>query len=312
MALNLHHLRIFVAIVEHGTLSEAGEALGITQPAVSRQATALEEALGERLFDRGPREIRLTEAGALLARYGRRLFTVEAEAEHALGELRRLERGRLRLGASLTIANHLLPPLLAEFADNHPELELSVQIANTETTQSRLREGEIELALTEGVVDDPLFTRRVFARDRLVLVLPPDHALAGQRRVSRTRALKEAMILREPGSGTRAMVERGFGGGPLEPKMVLGSAEAIKAVVARGLGVSVLSEWTVAPEVRRGELVAVELTGDRWSRDLHVVRLVDRTPSRAESAFLERLEGVERLAGVERLEDARPTLEPRA
>src|SRR5580700_2167879 len=139
--MNLNHLAIFHAVAETRGISLGAERLHISQPAVSKQIQELERSLGTKLFDRIPRGVRLTESGELLAGHARRLFALEAEAETALGELRGLERGRLAVGASLTIGVYLLPDVLAKFHQRYPGIELAVDIANTDEVQTRLLDG---------------------------------------------------------------------------------------------------------------------------------------------------------------------------
>lgn len=285
--MNYNHLMIFLAVAEEGGISRGAERLYISQPAVSKQLGLLEASLGLTLLERTPKGTVLTEAGRLLLEYARRLSGLEREAETAMAEMRGVERGTLTLGASLTVGAYLLPSLLAEYARRYPSIVLSLQIANTETIQSRLREGVLDLALTEGFADDPELTAEVFAHDALVAVAPPGHPLLAVAPIPAARFVQEPLILREPGSGTRAVVEQAFRekGLMAVPRLSLGSIEAIKGAVAAGAGLAIVSRLAVNLELETGRLSLLPLSDLTLRRPLH--RLVRRgaPESRAAQAF---------------------------
>jgi DNA-binding transcriptional LysR family regulator len=287
--MNLQHLRVFVAVAEAGRIGEAAEHLGTSQPAVSRQVAALERTLGLRLLDRLPRGVRLTEAGRLLLEHARRVFTAERSAEDALAEFRGLQRGRLCFGASLTIGSYLLPPALVAFHGAHPAIEIEQVVANTAEIQQRLLAGSLDFAMTEGLVESELLTSRVFHRDRLVLVVGRSHPLARRRRIASAELPKHPLILREPGSGTRVIVEQALRRKRVTPTiaMSLGSAEAIKATVALGECVAIVSELAVRDELSSGSLVEVTMHDLAIRRELHLLRRTDHTRSPAADAFLQ-------------------------
>jgi len=286
--MNYNHLMIFLAVAEEGGISRGAERLYISQPAVSKQLGLLEASLGLTLLERTPKGTRLTEAGRVLAGYARRLSGLEGEAAAAMAELRGTERGTLTLGASLTVGAYLLPSLLADYARRYPKIVLSLQIANTETIQSRLREGMLDMALTEGFADDPELTAEVFAHDALVAVAPPGHPLLADAPISAARFVQEPLILRESGSGTRAVVEQAFWekGLTAVPRLSLGSTEAIKGAVAAGAGLAMVSRLAVSLELETGRLALLPLSDLTLRRPLH--RLTRRTvpPPRALAAFL--------------------------
>jgi len=293
--MNLNHLAIFHAVAGEQSISRGAERLCISQPAASRQLGEFERKVGTPLFDRLPRGVRLTQAGALLFDYSRRLFALEAEAEAALAELRGLERGHLSIGASLTIGDYLLPALLAGFQQRHPQLTVSLEIANTAEIQSHLQSGSLDMGLTEGFADDPALQVHVFGHDLLVAIAPPDHplALAAQRGdIVTPRQFSQArLVAREAGSGTRAVVEQQFArlGLSLAPRMSLGSIEAVKRAVAAGAGVAVVSALAVQSEREAGQLVVVPLDGLIIRRPLHRLGLRGKHQSRAAQAFADAL-----------------------
>ena len=186
--MNRNHLALFQAVAQAGSISAAATAVRVSQPAVSRQIAELEDELGIRLLDRHPRGCRLTEAGGILAAYASRWQSVEKDAARAIEEFRGLKRGRLTVGASLTIGGYLLPGMLSEFHCRYPEIELQVEIGNTEHVHRALLAGTIELGLTEGTLDAEELESTVFFQDELVAIAPPNHPLMRKGAVSAARS----------------------------------------------------------------------------------------------------------------------------
>lgn len=272
-------------------MGRGAERLFISQPAVSKQIAELEAALGMTLFDRHPKGVRLTEAGTLLLGYARRLAAWEREAEQAMAELAGLERGTLTLGASLTIGAYLLPERLAVYRSRYPNITLTLEIANTETIQRRLSEGALDLGLTEGFSDAPDLDASVFAHDELVAIAPPDHPLLACLPLTIARLCQEPLILRERGSGTRAVLERALTerGLHVEPALTLGSTEAITRAVAAGAGLAVVSRLALTLELETGRLALLPLSDFSLRRPLHRLRRRHASESRAARAFLDLL-----------------------
>src|SRR6516164_1229010 len=285
--MNLNHLAVFHAVAQTGSMTLGAERLDISQPAVSKQVQELEKALGVHLFDRVGRRVRLSRAGEVLADYARRLFALAHEAEEAMMDVRAAGRGRLAIGASTTIGTYLLPCVLAEFWRRHPRVELLVHIENTEQVHRRLARHELDVGLTEGFVDEEEFDAEVFHQDQLVLIAAPGHRLTGQARVPLSAVREERFILREPGSGTRAVEERALVRLKLPVRMVmaLGSTEAIKRVVAEGVGLAVVSRLAVQAECAAGTLAILPVSGFRIERPLHLVRRRGRRDGPALQAF---------------------------
>lgn len=269
--MNRNHLALFQAVAEEGSFSRGAERLFISQPAVSKQIAEFERALSTRLFDRVPKGVQLTESGELLLGYARRLSALEEEAEQAMGELHGLTRGRLRVGASLTIGAYVLPEVFGAFRERYPGVELSLEIANTETIERLVEQGAADIGLTEGLAENPLLEATVFLEDELVPIAPPNHPILKTGPVTAAHLCHEPFLLREPGSGTRAVVERAFAqqGLTLRPVMSLGSIEAIKRAVAAGVGLAVVSRLTLGLELETGRLAIVPLSDLTIRRPLH-------------------------------------------
>ncbi|HEX2732371.1 MAG TPA: LysR family transcriptional regulator [Polyangiaceae bacterium] len=291
MPLNLNQLRVFNAICEELSMTAAARRLQISQPAVSKQLSELEQSIGTALVDRLPRGIRLTQAGELLKLHARRLFQAEEGAELALAELLGLSAGRLSVGASTTIGGYLVPPLLGEFSARFPKIVLELTIGNTEAIIQAVLEGELDLGLTEGLVTAEGVEHSVFAHDTMVAIVTAKHPQAGKRGLPVRELAALPWISRERGSGTRAVIEAALAarGVRVEPSMTLGSTEAIKNAVAAGLGCAMVSRKTVELELEIGRLVELDVDGLHVPRALHLVTLKGKQPSPAASEFMERL-----------------------
>jgi DNA-binding transcriptional LysR family regulator len=289
--MNRNHLALFQAVAKAGSISAGAEQVKVSQPAVSKQIAELENSLGVRLLDRLPRGCRLTEAGNILADYANRLHVLEQDAGRAMEEYRGLKQGRITLGASLTIGAWLLPQALTEFHRIYPKIELQLQTANTEQIENSLLEGSLELGLTEGTSESAELESTVFFRDELVVIAPVDHPLLKKRCVTLRDICREPFILREEGSGTRAVVERSLRrhGFKVRPILSLASPAAIKNLVAAGMGLSIVSRLIVALEVKAGHLGIIPVKDFKISRPLHMQHLRSRQQSPAMEKFLELL-----------------------
>ena len=289
--MNRNHLALFHAVAQAGGISRGAERLHVSQPAVSKQIKELEDALGIRLLERLPRGSRLTDGGKLLAQYVQRMAVVEEETARAIEEFRGLKRGRLAVGASTTIGAYLLPQVFGEFHRQHPDIELELEIANTETIQNQLMAGSIEVGLTEGLMEAEHLDSEVFHEDELVAIAPRGHPLLKQKRVTARELCREPFILREAGSGTRAVVERALGkrGLKVKPVLSLASPEAIKRAVIAGVGIAIVSRLAISCELQIGSLAVIPVKDLAIHRPLHLQKLRSKTPSPAVSQFLKLL-----------------------
>ncbi len=286
MALNLHLLRLFAAVAGHGGFSRAAEALHISQPAVSKGVREFEAQVGARLLERGPGGVTPTEAGQVLLRHATPLFAAERAAEEDLAALRGLTRGSLSVGASTTIGTYLLPPLLGAFHRAHPGVELRLRNANTAGVAELLLARELDVALVEEPVEHPGLVVRPWRGDRMVVIAAPGHRLAGTT-LEPGKHADEVVIVREPGSGTRDVVWAALTAHGVRPRATLevGSTEAVKQVVAAGLGVAVVSAAAAVDQLALGTLVALDVRGFAVGRTLTRLSLPDRRPSAAAAAF---------------------------
>lgn len=289
LSVTLEQLRIFVAVAERQHVTQAAEALGLAQSAVSRAVAALEARHAVRLFDRVGRRVELTEAGRTLLVEARAVLGQAARAETALAEFGRLERGTLILQASQTIAGYWLPRHLAAYRLAHPRIAIRLAVGNTRQVQASVAAGEAELGFIEGLAEGEDCRSAVVARDQLVVLVAPDHPWAEGPAPGPADLARAAWVLREPGSGTRAMFEAALAGmgvdpGGLDVRLELPSNEAVRGAVEAGLGATALSASVAAPSLEAGLLRLVDTPLPE--REFHVLRRRDRPPSRAAAALL--------------------------
>lgn len=287
MQLNLHRLWIFLNVVDRGGFSAAAQQLFMSQPSVSNQVRQLEQSLKATLIDRSGARIRPTPEGEVLADYARRIFLLAGEAVAAIEQLKNLEAGELVVGGTSTVGTYLLPRLIARFHRRHPDLRFAVRTGNGEQVLRDLLDGEVGIAVfadrpdADQVVVEPMFS------DRLVLIAPPDHALAGCT-AAPADLTGERFLMRERGSATRRLQEETlvhWGLEALEPIDMSGT-ETLKQGVAAALGVSLISEHAVAHETREGELAVIHVDPAPPARPVVVGYRRDRLLSAAERAFL--------------------------
>ena len=288
--MNLHLLRIFAAVAEHRSFSRAASALFISQPAVSKAVRQLEHQLDLALMERGvrgaggARGVRLTESGQALFEHARGIFALERAATEEVRARVGLQRGRLALGASTTVAGYWLPPYAAQFARQVPGAQLQIRVGNTQAVGAALIGCEIDLALVEGQVNDARIAATHWRDDELQIIAARDAALARRRKPTLEELNAQAWLLRESGSGTREVTDRVMHARRIEPERTIefGSNEGIARAVAAGLGVAMLPARVVRELVRMGELKALTLSHSIASslvRPLYLLQLRERPHS---------------------------------
>ena len=285
-SLNLHRLRVFHAVARRESYSRAAEDLRISQPAVSKHVLDLEEELGAKLFHRLGRRIVLTEAGRLMTDYAQRIFLLADEARRALEELQGLERGRLHLGASSTPGNYLLPKALAAFQAKYPRLEVSLNIMASHDVVEQVLRQDLDLGFVGATFSADLHVQP-YVEDELILILRPGHPLASIRTISREALEKETFVLRDVASGTRTVAEaelkvRGIA---IRRLLELRSVEAVKQAAAEGLGISFISRYAIALEVRHKVLAVAADPRLRFRRPLVMISRKDARLSPSALAF---------------------------
>ncbi|MCE8028666.1 LysR family transcriptional regulator [Halomonas daqingensis] len=282
--MNLHLLRIFVRVVEAGSFSRAAEALGISQPAVSKAVRELESQLEIPLLDRQGRSFKPSEPGQALYDYGRSIFALEREAQETLAAFYGLERGRLTIGASTTIATYWLPPLIAEFHTRHPHIEIRLVSENTKQIIELLIDCRLDVALVEGQVLDSRVEARHWLKEEMVVIAADSTTLAMQEPVVDQQ---NVWVVREHGSGSREATEALLRELDIRPPRTIevGSNEAIVQMVSSGIGLGLVPRICARDQLRLGQVKQVDIGRPAIGRQLYRVRLPHRTISQAGIAF---------------------------
>ncbi len=284
----LRQLRVFESVARHLSFSRAAEELFLSQPAVSMQIKQLENQVGLPLFEQIGKKIYLTEAGKELYHYSRAVAQQLSDMEHALNELKGLERGRLSI-AVVSTANFFAPQLLARFVQQHPGVQVSLSVVNRETVLRQLAENEIDLAIM-GLPPEGLDVRwQPFMENPLVVIAPPSHPLTQERRIPMKRLAEEVFVIREPGSGTRGAMERFFAEHRVQLKtsMQMGTNEAIKQAVQAGMGLGVVSYHTIELELETKRLKVLDVVGFPIRRNWYLVHRQQKRLSKVAEAFRE-------------------------
>lgn len=285
--MTLEQLRIFIAVAEREHLTQAAEALNLTPSAVSSAIRVVEERYGIALFHRTGRRIELTQTGEAFLPEAKATLARAASADLFLTEIGGLKRGTLTLAASQTVAGSWLPPRLMRFKAAYPAIDVRLEASNTEHVAEAVLDGQAELGFVEGTVDHPALTERIVARDRVMIVAPPGHPLAGQPADAKTLA-SARWVLREPGSGTRSaltatLAAHGVKEDALDVMLSLPSNEAVRSAVLTGNALTAVSFAVVADDIAAGRLSPVGF--DLPERAFRLLRHKERYRSKAALAF---------------------------
>lgn len=257
-------LYVFHTVARLKSFTKAAEALHMTQPAITFQVRQLEEQFDTRLFDRSHNGISLTRVGKCVYEYAGKILDLNAEMESAVQEVTGKIGGDITVGASTTIAEYMLPPLLTRFSTAFPEASLHLHVSNTRAVVAMMESAEIDLGIVEGPLSNGLLAADLCRTDELVAIVGPSHPLAGRPAITPAELVRHPFVLREMGSGTRAALLSYLSSHDLDPErldvlMELASLEAIKRIVHSELAISVLSRTAIAKELRLGALSAIPL-----------------------------------------------------
>jgi DNA-binding transcriptional LysR family regulator len=287
--MTLEQLRIFIAVAEREHVTQAAKALNLTQSATSAAVAALETRYATKLFDRVGRRIILTQAGKLFLVEAKSVVARAEAAEKVLADLAGLERGSLTIGASQTAGNYWLPAIVHAYKSRFPGIAVSLQIGNTETVSADVAAGVADLGFIEGEIDDPALSVTPIADDEMVLVVAPSHPLAKRPLRPVSQITQANWVVREMGSGTRAVLESavsklGIEMCDLDIALELPSNEAVRGAVEAGSGITILSKLVVAASLKAKTLVALDVQLPK--RRFFALRHNERYFTRAEREFL--------------------------
>ena len=285
-------LRVFVTVVELRHFSKAAESLNLSQPGVSLHIRNLENEMGAKLLHRSSKQVRLTEAGDILYKRAKQIMHLYDEAKQSIRLLQHEVTGQIRLGASFTIGEYILPGMIADYAKQYPHVNIEVTIRNTEEIIRGIREGALDIGLVEGKVSAAEWTTVTpFMKDQMILIAPSDHPLARERVVEPKHLQDQIWVLRESGSGTRAFSDQFIADYGLRVKQTYSfySSQGVKEAVVSGLGIALLSEWIVQKEIKYREIAQIHLNEHQMEREFSMVQSADLETTLAHRMFIQHL-----------------------
>ena len=283
-------LRVFRAVARHRNFRMAAEELLLTQPAVTQQIKALESELDAALFDRSGGKVSLTPAGEALLPYADRLAVLANEAREAVAAASgSTHAGSLTIAASQTIAQYLLPRLIAGFLKENPKVEIGLLSGNTQAVLEHLAEHRASIALIEGPAMRQDVRIEPFMPDQMVLVVPAGHEWAS-RKIDLAQLPEAPLLTRELGSGSRRIVEQaiekaGLRLRDLNIRMTFDSTEGLLSAVEAGLGIAFVSRWAVRPQLALGTLRIAKVRGLELERMFSLATLPGPDPTGLTGAF---------------------------
>ena len=289
MAITLRQLEIFIAVAETQQVTRAGKKLLLTQSAVSMALGELENQLGGPLFDRHGRSLLLNDRGRYLLPMAKDITFHIWNVESMLTEKRNSVAGSLKIIASSTIGNYVLPYLIGAFMRLHPEAHFNMLVANTREAERLVSQGVMDLGFVEGKVSDNTVRAVPWFKDRLVIIISHSHPLATKQKFQIPHDLQAtSWVMREEGSGTAAIFKDKLGKHVALLKVVtqMGHTEAIKKAVESGVGAACLSELTICREAEQGWLKSLTIEGVDMSRQLRIIQHRDKVTTRLMDEFL--------------------------
>jgi DNA-binding transcriptional LysR family regulator len=267
--MDLRQLEILQAIAETGSFTACGRKLHVSQSAISRQILLLEEELGEPLFLRVGRQVRMTPAAESLVQLGQRVFLDVRETVGAITDRTRDLRGTLRLSGGMTVCLYVFPPLLKHLRRVHPHLDVRLTVAMAGKSVQEIRGGRVDAGLLTLPVEESDLVTVPVLREELLLVTTPAHPLARRRKVTPRDLDGQPFVLFEVGSATRKVIDQFFATEKIEPTIVMDTenVEIIKAMVKTGMGIGIVPYQAVAREVRAGQFFCARVEGHELVRE---------------------------------------------
>lgn len=257
-------LKVFDTVAKRLNFTKAANELNITQPAVTKHIKEIELNLNIKLFERNGTKIKLTKAGEILLKYTEEIFSVYQKMEFEIGQLQEKQKGILRLGASTTIAQYVLPPILAEFRKRFPEIQLSLVIQNSEKIEDLLADHKIDVGLIEAQIKNRTFHYFPFMKDEIVLVSRQNHSISTKNNIKLDDLKNIPLVFREPGSGTLetidlALKSKNIKLNELNIEIQLGSTESIKSYVLHSDALAFLSIQSILQELKNQTLTIIDI-----------------------------------------------------
>lgn len=270
-----HRLKVFHTVASRSSFTKASEELNISQPAVTKHIKEIENQLNTKLFDRKGTTIQLTQSGKGLFEYAERIRNIYRDLEFEINQINQQHKGKLIIGASTTVAQYILPEILAKFNSYYKDIKIELITHNTEIISDQLKEGKIDLGIIEGESQSNYFEYQIFKADEIVLVAKANHSLA-----NKTLNLKDLydleLIFREQGSGSLEFIqnrlkEKGIVLDQLNIVMQLGSSESIKNYLLHSDSLAFLSISTVLNELKNNQLSIIDIKNFSIERNFHYI-----------------------------------------
>lgn len=267
-------LSVFVEVAKKRNFTRAAEALHMSQPAVSQYISSLENDLDVELIERNNKTVQLNKAGEIVLQYAEEILHNYERMELLVADLKHEPSGHLKIGASFTIGEYVLPRVLATLQQNYPLIIPEVTIGNTEKIGRRLLRHDIDVGLIEGEYPHKQIEVTTFATDEMYIYGGNGSLLTEKENITKTDLEEETWIIREEGSGTRKMVEQFLSTSNVKPKQVLtfGSTQIIKETIESKIGVSLLSEWTITKELKLGTVKKIQVPGTPLKRSFSIIK----------------------------------------
>ncbi len=292
--LNPTHLKTFLAVAGHMSFTRAAEEVFLSQPAVSRQVQQLERDLKTPLFEHIGKTLHLTDAGRTLVPEAQRLLANLERVAESVAAHRSLETGTLRIGAGTTPGFYLLPDLLGRFHRRFRGVEIDYVVENSHGIEQKILRNEIDLGFVGARPTSGDVLYEPIAADEIICIAGPTHPLAKRKRIAPRLLESETWVVRRRGSATRALFEAWLRdvGVSVGRTIELGCPEAVRSLVAAGIGFSYMSRLAVAPELRGKRLTKLPVTGLRLKRSIYLIRHADKRLTPAMQTFLRHAKGV--------------------
>ncbi|MEB1809331.1 MAG: LysR family transcriptional regulator [Bacillaceae bacterium] len=294
--MSIDNLRIYVTVVEQKNFSKAAKLLNLSQPNVSLHIRNLENEFEATLLHRSPKQVKVTEEGKILYIKAKQMLSLYDEAKQEMNDRKNIVQGTIKIGASFTIGEYILPKLLAEYARENRGVTVEVTVANTEEVIERIRSNDLDVGLVEGEVANADVEVQPFMEDEMIMIAPANHTLAQLKVVKPEMLQEEVWIWRESGSGTRAYSDRFMQELNLNVKhsFIFSSSQGIKEAVSEGLGIAMISKWTVRKELQAGTIKRLNINNRKFARHFSLVQSKNPGYSKAHQLFIVKIEGADR------------------
>lgn len=290
-------LLVFVTVAEQASFTRAADLLHMTQPAVSNHILSLEKAMGAKLLERSNKYVKLNKAGDIVYHHAKQILNLYTRMENLLDDLSHTASGVLRIGSSYTFGEYILPHVIAQLRQNYPLIQPSITIENSKHIIESVLHHELDVGIIEG--GDFSATRvtiKPFMEDKMSIVMGPEHPLHKKEKLTATDLENETWIIREEGSGTRALQDAAFQQLGIDPEktMAFGSNQVIKESIEAGLGVSLLSETTMRKELEWGSLALLKIDGFPMTRHFSWVLPDESFFTKSTEVFIDLIQGFSR------------------